>query len=1154
MSYRFFEDFSRWDDEKKPYSLFSEETVRYDIPDGRIEEKGYRILRPYVKQLLCTPDLDSFSLKLAISFGKSSLYKGNTIKEWSVFFGYSRKERCGNALRFSYLHDEGTLTVSLLNVTAIGETERQSRTLEGITLQMGVEYLFRLEVTPSTVTLFLEDRTLAFDTVVKSGMVAIRTQKGAEGIFFRHIALSSTDNVSAVDYGHTVMTVPCFDGGEVDYTVDLQARSYENGICEMTCTLDGGAYYRKKRMQNTRDWSAPYEHLQDPYIRLIQGNRISHKQYLKNGKLYFVAKDYGKHELEIRLDAAEMPYRVTFYGEALPQYDAIAFGYTKKQTFTQEFFGGKREFVFSPDGTLLYDGEPLGKECFSELTSGDDKQIIDLFPQNISERDKAIAHARRNHTFLQGENVRFSAYLHTTRCADRLHVRVELTDAFFKTICDVPSHDTETVAHTTDRWGYATRKTSLAVPELAQGVYHLRVTWLYGDTVCHTHESAFEIIDPASSLSPQQSAGLPLMYVGDGTMHVAVPDMWNPKRDCSIEHYFDCAQYCPESSEAKRPWELLRIYHRSVFVWMTQRTVGKRSFEDFPLSTQNADYLNYHLPAVSDSHHYNRCDVWSVEIYDSPTVQEIFEKFRETHPQYRHVLEKIPSHTPLTIEHLKSMMPHCFDDWATFFNAENDRLLAKQWQEIKMHNPKVKRSDYGPFPLYGTHLAGGYHTKWFGADPKTMAKHFDGFFQFEDYPFVCAYGTHYSAWGMMTVKQLSPDARIAPELYDCFDAVCPDGFVAGAHPPLGESYAEPYMTVTQVYEYLYNTPVLRANGAFSYWQDDCLMFYSLYMKEPEARMKQFLRAWGDYRENRPVSPKRSIAYLAEFDTADNRRETDVQREALYNICQSGESYLHACAAEAGLPAGFVVDFSSLDHLNAEMTDVLVIPSLRLASEKAKETIKRLYNAGVPLVAVGDVSGLEDIFGVKKDERVAHVSRVTWGEQSEHIFPYDAEFFYAPNGAETVLYADDSLPVLMRKGSAVLLNCSVNQVGVDNYKPLCYYGRPNISKLLKQAVSGILCELSRPYAKADGRCGVTSFTTENGDTDLLLVDYSPYNELSDKEVCVALFDRDVRDITCISRPDVSIGKYFEGNILKECRITMKHHEALLLRLEKQNEKE
>ena len=84
-------------------------------------------------------------------------------------------------------------------------------------------------------------------------------------------------------------------------------------------------------------------------------------------------------------------------------------------------------------------------------------------------------------------------------------------------------------------------------------------------------------------------------------------------------------------------------------------------------------------------------------------------------------------------------------------------------------------------------------------------------------------------------------------------------------------------------------------------------------------------------------------------------------------------------------------------------------------------------------------------------------------------------------------------------------------------------------------------------KANGRCGVTPFVTESGDTDLLLVDYSEFDNLTDKEICVELFDKDVKDISCISRPDITIEKYFDGASLSEFKITIKHHEALLFRV-------
>lgn len=1151
MSYKFFEDFSSIDDNGLPYSIFPEETTRYDKLDIKADKNGYRIIRKQSKQILCTPNLSSFELSLAIIFERAFLTDGKDILEWSLFFGYSRQTRCGKELRLSYNRTDNFLFASLFDIAANKEMWLQSKSIEDFNLKNGIENIFKFNVSMNGISLCVENKTVAFDTKIDSGMIALSTQRGVEGIVFKSILLSSDCDISFKTVSsNTEFTIPCLDGGEIDYTFFLDIRSYENNIYEISCVLDGGSYHKIMISQNVQCWSAQYEHIECPYIRFIQSGTPTRKFYINNGKLYFVAKDYKKFSLEDILDSKQMPYSAKFFEEDLPAFDTIAFGYSAKRTFGNEFFGGRREFVFDTKGNILYCGEEIGTENISTISSNEDKQIINLIPEYVKDRDKAIEHAKKNHAFIKDESIAFSAYLHTKKRADRIIAKAELLDTFFRKICDLDISDLKIISDITDNWGYSTIKLSVLPPRLSQGVYHLRVIWYYGDAVCNTHESAFEIIDPQSKISPQKSSGLPFMYVGDGGPRdntIAVPDMWNQKEDFNIEHYFDCAQYIPDVSESKMPWELLRVYNRKIHVWLTQRTTNDWSIDNYPLTIKNSDYLNYPLPAVIDSSHSYRADLWCPGIYDSPTVREIFEKFRKAHPEFEDILACIPKDTALSIDQLKNTMPYCFDEWTRFFNSENEKLMTKQWEMIKAINPKIKRSDYGPFPLYGTNLSGGYHIKWFGIAPDALSRLIDGFCQLEDYPFVCAYGTHYSAWGMMTIKHMAPDVKIAPELYDSFDAVCPDGFVAGAHPPLGESHAEPYMTVTQIYEYLYNTPILRSSGRFTYWQDNCLMFYSLYMKEPEERMKQFLLAWGNYLENRPLSPKRSIAYLYEFDTADNRRETDVERDALYNICQSAESYIHGCAAEAGLPAGFTIDYLSIEHLNCEMTDILVLPSLRLADKKVIAKIRDLYKSGVALIATGNVSGLEDIFGVKDDYRVQHVSKVFAGLKSEYVFPYDAEFFYSPDTAEVLLHTDTGAPVLMKNRNAILLNCSVGQVGVDNYKPICYYGRPNISSLLKEAISKVLCSLSRPYAKANGRCGVTSFVTESGDTDLLLVDYSEFNNLTDKEICVELFDKDVKDISCISRPDITIEKYFDGASLSEFKITIKHHEALLFRV-------
>ena len=122
---------------------------------------------------------------------------------------------------------------------------------------------------------------------------------------------------------------------------------------------------------------------------------------------------------------------------------------------------------------------------------------------------------------------------------------------------------------------------------------------------------------------------------------------------------------------------------------------------------------------------------------------------------------------------------------------------------------------------------------------------------------------------------------MAPELYDSFDAGCPDGHVGYGRPPLSLSYAPPYQTVTQMYEYLYNS-VYYANNRFTYWQDQSFNLFGVYNFEPHKRYREILSAWGKYLDNKPKKPFKTIAYLYKMSEKDDRFQ--LEKNICYNMC------------------------------------------------------------------------------------------------------------------------------------------------------------------------------------------------------------------------------------------------------------------------------
>ena len=169
--------------------------------------------------------------------------------------------------------------------------------------------------------------------------------------------------------------------------------------------------------------------------------------------------------------------------------------------------------------------------------------------------------------------------------------------------------------------------------------------------------------------------------------------------------------------------------------------------------------------------------------------------------------------------------------------------------------------------------------------------------------------------------------------------------------------------------------------------------------------------------------------------------------------------------------------------------MLVLPSLEDITEEQTAEIMRLYNEGVPVFAVGNVGKLAYLFGVKENPSTVRVSYLTDGKQKEIITLNNAEIRYENVDAEVLLSTDNDIPVLLKKGNAVLLNCSVCQVGVDNFDRMPYLSINNISKLLYSKLDEALSVLYTPSLIVDGPCGTMLYETEDGRRNLVVIDYT-----------------------------------------------------------------
>ena len=1136
--YRFLEDFTCCNLEKQPYSVENENYSRYQHHFGHVTEGNYVLNCSGGRHFFKMPKVTKVHMEMDISYQNPIREEQEKSVAWSVYFGYDRELRCGYRILFAYCDAQEKLQIWSENVNAENYTELQRFVFRGVKLLPSQVYTLELVVDEAECKVVLGEISQTFQLKASCGIMGISRENALEGLVISKVSITSDDDVQKVNVHEKNFIIPVYDGGKWDYCVKVSVDRYQDELYEITCQLTGGVGNEKPRDPSWHSWASEYDKFRNPYIRFI-GNCEEEKFLLKNGMLTFVDNVNPGSPLQKKLlhgvDAPEndRPYVKKYYTYHFSECKYIVFGYDWFKSFRMDQEGDNSEYIFNMDEELVYYGRPLEKNIIISVHSPEDKAMVQII-ENGSFRtaDKLLSHMKNNHYFTSDEAPRFHITIDHSLDDRFLNYKVYLADTFFRKIKEMPIQNLQCCQND---FGFHRKSFEIQCHKMPQGIYHVIIECMYGQKLVENHISAFEVLDPSLNISPQESSGLPMMHVGDGRL--SGPSPWSIKPDFNIIHYLSSIMCSPQEAETNEAWKILDLLHKHLVVWYSSRTVGQRTYKEYAEAIKHADYLNYCYGG-----NIGRRDIFALWAYQNQRDRDTYNAFVESHPQYG--LQTVSD--TFTMDNLKALEV-CFDEWTHYYNAEREKLFDKEWGNIKELNPMVKRFDYGPYPNYGSNYIGGAAIKWFGYEPEKLGKLCDGFLQFEDYPFSCAYPSHYGAWCVMTIKLLAPDCRMSPELYDTFDAGCPDGHVGYGRPPLSVSYAPPYQTVTQMYEYLYNS-VYYADKAFTYWQDQSFMVYGVYNFEPQKRYREILSAWGKYLDNKPKRPFKTIAYFYKMSEKDDRFW--LEKNICYNMSDVAMYYLYGCARSSGIPAGFAT--GSLEGLTPELVDMLVIPSTEELSQDEIKQIRELYKNGVKLFAVSNVSGLEDIFGVQEDYRKQKVTKVCANGKMEGVHPIEAEFKYTATNAKCVITTDvEDCTVLFENDGCALLNVSVSQVGMDTfYTRLITHGsQTNVSKIMRAECTKMLSKLSAPIASASENCGINVFVSENDDTLILLTDYTPYTCDDSHEVTVLFHDITCSNVLCLSDEELEINTLSEAGNIGGFIAEIKPRQTLLFKLEK-----
>ncbi len=1070
------------------------------------QENGYVLNCADVGYWLITPELSAFQLEMEFALTGAC----QPFASWNLFFHYQRGERTGRKVEFFWYPEQKLLTVKH----------------EGETIWSGeIDLPTSLQLTVANGNCRLSMAGLELTFACGESKGGIGFSRNSFGGFFvlRSLKLSTDELPPRQPVISGSAPIPLQNGGAIPYQLAWSLEKFsDRDLWLVKLSLSGGAPSRSINPNaNYCQYSIEIDSFHN--ASFLIGDR---KYRIKGKQFYTLDANIQQPVLQQFLAPVDLPLERMVVIDKLPESLTVGFTYDKLIAKGYRYQSGSGEFRFYLDGQTAYAGA-IPDEFSGRVVSAPNKKITELLPPDLPDYGDALKFAADNHYFLKGEAIQMQ-FIPDRENSGYRHIEAELENVFGDFMQSLTMDE----------------QNAVTIPELPVGVYHLVHKIFKGKEEKRRIRTAFEVI-AADSPAPPLCSGLPFLYSTPNEERFLERDAfdpWVPQESVNAPHYFSCSSYTPSVGTRKQVWRAIAPYRREWFMWLERRTEADWHYWNFTEAISNVDYLKYQL---SDGVHA-RYNLWSLKscrpkTYLLPEVQKALLSFLEENPELAAKMQLV---TPEYIRSLDEGKGILFSEeavmelsnvagaeWTAHYSRHLEHDLLAQNDEFKKLNPKIRRSHYGPWSIYiAPYKAAGF-LPWVGYHHDcALDQIYEGFWQFEDYPYSCAYQSWRGAWCLMNVKLLAPKVKVYPELYG--GANCPggciDGAVALAWPPYAKCDIPIYFNLTQAYQYVYGTPQLTENG-FQYWRD-----FGFMMRDAEPdHIDYFIRGWKMVHEYAPHKPLNTPCFLIDIDQHETRQRPN---EILYNRSEDGLGYLYGVAAESGLPAGFAARSNCLP--SASETKLLILPSVSAMSAEAVAKIRSLYNEGVSLFAVGNVDGLEDLFGVRKCPRTIHINRI----DDEYIAPSDAELLYETDGAEAVLP-----DILFRHGRTALLNAPVAELGCDTFLERAQYGQANISKSLARHCGNILHDLTNAeFEVITPNCGIVVFLDKKDRTVLLLTDFSAYgtdpSEAREIEVrCSSGID---------ARGTHPVNPLCTGNRMDGFTVKLRPHESALIEIVKE----
>lgn len=1150
--FQLFDSFRCYDDNLQPYCFSVERHTETDNLHAGAHEDGFHLKSIGNRHILNTPSCKTFTF--------STTFRFNYMQEFdpcfNILFQYDPTIRRGYGLRLKYVLS-GSLEVSLVLVhdTLVETLDR--RVLNGISIGELEWVKLTLEKRLDAIVCTVAEQDITFDFESTSGVLALERENFIGELILKNVCFKTEEEFETKTLLPKVsVNIPCVNGGDIPYRVSWQVTEVDKELY-LECSLDGGT---KTRPVNREDRMGQYvaekDTMTDPYVGIRTDGADQIFNLLKGENVFIDPNIYWDCQKDFFHDT-EIPVLGTFRLPICTISDNVEliFGY---ENLICSGYGGQEgghEFRFDIAGNLCYSGDPIDGRDQWEILSPFDKFALSLIPENCYHREDVVEHLKYNHYFEVSEKICFKLEFRTKTNPEFLSVQAKLVNVFETQTLETAQ---PTVNVTAWRDGYQCLEADVAFGTLDVGVYKIAFDVCFGSKPYQHLVKVFEVFNKDTDEVPALKSGLPFTFSMPNEQKWLMRnsfDLWSPAKSCDVEHFITCVMDTPIEAMTRRPWEIIKSFKRELFVWVGRRTANDYASEKYAEIRKHADYLFYGIEDGTDDwlssgsiFPFQAGDFWEYNRINLPFQRGLLKEFIRQHSGSAEAIGYGGDEAEVSRDVFVELQKQYGKPWMKYVTDAIMEIFHKQNLELAQENPTVRRSMYGPVSPYPSPTY-SYHTgAFFGfpEDERLSEEVYTGFSIFEDYPYSCAYQTYRGPFIAAGVLLHAPKLRLYPEQYGGSKGGCIDGAVKFAHAPMGAYHLDAYQNSTLANEYVFNT-AHRLKDGYHYWSSHGFHRSNC----NDSFMNKMIMDWRYAVENKPAKPMRTMAIVADYSTEDDRFDHyRIAEEDWYywtNRSELGSGLIHECGRDIGLPNCFVLKFDALPLLSADECDLLVLPSLYGASTETLEAIRKLYEQGVNLIALSDISGLEDIFGVRHEKTAELlVNSVSYNGNTEFVFPMTVDLKYSQNGADAIALLNGEYPAVLRTARTALINTDLRALGCSDTRKLSHdsLGNHFTGKLVRKILADILQSMSSPLVQGKN-VGVTLFETQSGKTELLVIDYTPFDnqEHTSKEAVVTISLPNV--VNAKSDRELFVGKK-DGHV-KELRFNIRPHESVFIEL-------